>query len=427
MASTSGSPPLKKLKLQSGEALSAIIPQVQSVDPDTLQPSSDTRKTTVVPDDGLKLASFKVMITVWRAIFLWIGLPSDAEIDLFVSCEISSIIAAAHTMYRQTKLAKGTFAARNSNKESSVTFYGRQFKIANSIALDIYKAARATFAGDLDENKFNGCFQPLLFLTMVFKDRFKSCRVTPTSKIINKNAEKTTQVQLSKYGIRGAHVVLCDGMNLAPFVTSSLAQSMGTATIIYNLINSKEKYAIRWKTALTKHIRHLPCANNIISYLTGKTASEACKVVEELLNLLLIATPRQTHRAAVPICMLMRWMSTRVAIPMEQEYSPATLVTAIQNYTTFEDDNIIYWNQSGVGMAHAYNQMCAHTYRIPGKINERFATDCSVYAIFGCSKEDLGVLRFMFGREFTKRSTMGDEFKQQGHSDKQTRVELPKM
>lgn len=66
------------------------------------------------------------------------GFPDEAFFDLMVSCEISSIIAAAHTIHGQSITTKGSFATRNQNKESSVTYKGMEYKIKLDDAVKIY-------------------------------------------------------------------------------------------------------------------------------------------------------------------------------------------------------------------------------------------------------------------------------------------------
>ena len=275
---------------------------------------------------------------------------------------------------------------------------------------------------------FNGCVQPLLYLTLIFKDRFKGYRVTPTTKVRSIDGTSKKEVKLSTYGFAPQHVIFLEGMKCAPFITSSLAQTVGIGTILYNLITSPAAYSMRWKNAALKQLKHLPGTPDIIEFLANKKPSEVQTVMKELLDLILILTPRQTNRAAFPVCMLSHIMLS--AKPSYKDFAKdaneKAVVLTVKNKLAFIDRTLAEFNSSGLIAAAAFNEASKNKFSIPGKIEEDKAISLSIMALFGCAKEDLGVLKEMFGgRRFYKRSELGKSFVQQGKSNSVTPMSFP--
>ncbi|KAJ1520439.1 hypothetical protein ONE63_003570 [Megalurothrips usitatus] len=408
-------PAAKKLKLENGEAISQASPSVISVDADGT-PTPDPKKSTIKPNANFKANAYKFILMTWHGIALWMGIPAGAFNDLFVSCEISSIIASVHTISRQEKSQKGSFGTRNGNKESTVTYKGKAYKITNASAKDIYDACWKVVVGELTADTYKdflGCLQPLLFLTVLFKERFKSYRVTPTAKVVGKDGQTTKQVPLSKFGFLGHHVIFMDGMGLPPFITSSLAQSVGTGVVVYNLLTSPKDYAGRWKSAASKHLKHIPGHDDVIACLSERKSGDVKEVVKELFNILLAATPRQTHRAAVPVCMLNHIMlKEQLDVPSmynnATEFTCEALAATLQATLKFDDDALNHFNNSGEPVAIGYNIATKQVFTIPGNLREDLAKSMVILALFGCAKEDLGLLGWMFGgMKFQTRSEMG--------------------
>lgn len=282
----------KRFKRDDGSAVpTAARANVLLVDPDDNSPIADVKKTTLPPNTDLKLKSYLLIMSMWVNIFFELGLPDVAFYDLMVSCEISSIIAAAHTIFRQSTTNKGSFGARNDNKASSVTI--ALSKVAKTYA-EFYQ--HLELKSVQEQQAFNGCFQPLLFLTLLFKDRYRGTRVSPSTKTTKKGGAEEKAIPLSQYGIMPAHVVFNDGMTLSPFISSSLAQSMGLSICLINLNRSQKEYKRRWKHACKRLTSHLgDVSDAVIAHVGTKKANEVAPIIGKLLDLCLLRGTRQAH------------------------------------------------------------------------------------------------------------------------------------
>lgn len=173
------------------------------------------------------------------------------------------------------------------------------------------------------------------------------------------------------------------------------------------MIRSEGIYRKKYATAVKRAMSHIPCIDEMIELTKNtKQASEISTLTTLVAEILLVTTARQATRMFFPI----------------------TLFAAVHKEEADRDKFLGFFSTTGAGGWYTYKRACELkiSWTIAGFMEEEKASQIVFHGIFGTYKEDLAILEAITDVvSWFTREEMGGCFKQQGTTDKHTKIKLP--
>lgn len=328
---------------------------------------------------------------------------------------IVSIMFTCHNILRQkTRLESSNMIKKTAETSFKVMYKGKEYIYTTKDALEMWEAQTKSEQlvykkfDEGDENDWYGTMGPYLDMFSSFALRTNELRLGHNKMPITKAAGVHTSFPVSSYGLSGAHHVLLEGASFPPERRSSIVQSLGPMTVWICMVRSEGAYRKKYARAVKRAMSHVPCIDELIEMTKNtKQASEISAITTLLAEILLVTTARQATRMFFPI----------------------TIFADVWNSEKDKAKFCNYFSSTGAGGWYVYKRACEiNDYYVAGSIESEKASQIVFHSIFGTYKEDLSILGQVtkVANWFT-REELGTCFRQQGTSDKVTKISLPEM
>ncbi|GAB0089278.1 hypothetical protein DMENIID0001_037960 [Sergentomyia squamirostris] len=228
-------------------------------------------------------------------------------------------------------------------------------------------------------------------------------------------------IKIAQLGYSQCHQVLFAGSNMNPTMQSSLRQSLGPLTVLYNVGKQTDaKYIESWKQTAMQQLGHLGISEELIAAVV-QTKNQNSPLNAKIGDLLLFGLARINNKAALPMALVLtvceqdpQYKAKFGNLDLCVEGIPDNCVSELIKKTDL----------SGKGLYCFYKEACSYTYKMYHK-GERCGDaypELVFHGIFGTHRSDLTYAKFMTGRTFMTRSEIGS--KVSGPTDKTSSVQF---
>lgn len=229
-----------------------------------------------------------------------------APVDLVMDSLVMNLVYSLHQAMRQGQGQKASAYTRfNQVVTHTVTAHGKSLSISTAGLITIYQAVQAE-TGFLDTNKHEwaGNVQTVISLWLLFYERLKEARITPTQLTIGKetagNLTKVKSISLADLGVLPQIRQFCTGINYRPFMRGALAQTLGPITQVLLLIHSQGMYTNGWRAAVKRAFAYVPHIDQIVEFLANAQNRNCGEIVTQSCNIAMLAGGREQRRISLP-------------------------------------------------------------------------------------------------------------------------------